>query len=608
MGSNSTFFFQPGVPSRVNPLTPEKNQQLTAAIGEYHAQYLNSIGSLYYTKEGFDDYYYGKGSTYPDVQGAVGILFEQGSSRGHAQETSNGILTFPFTIRNQFYTTLSTLDAGVNMRQQLLEYQREFFNNAITEAKESLVKGYVFGDKHNSYATHELVAMLLRHKIEVVSLSADFSDGKQTFAARHSYFVPTNQPQYRLIRSIFEKQLDYKDSLFYDVTSWTIPLAMGLPFAALSSTQVKNIKVDPFTPVLATKGMYTGVPNSYAWLMDWRSQHAPAALYALQQKDILTKVITRPLTLTVGGVQKSFPAGTVLIPRQLQKLSSSEIEKVLEQIAANYMVTIEGVPTGLATTGIDLGSNNAPTVGTPRVALLVGQGVSALDAGEIWHLLDQRMHMPVTHLEIGTFNRVDLKKYTTLIMVSGSMSGLNKDKLKAWIEDGGVLIACEDAVQWCSRNGITRIQYKRTPPPITDSTSMLPYAAKSEIDGAQRMTGAIFRAEVDTTHPLAFGYQQAYIDMFKTNNVFMQPSRNPFASPVRYGSNPLQSGFITRQNYDALKGTASVVVQSVGSGRVIHFADNPNFRAFWLGGMKMFMNAVFFGSTISGSSASAEED
>ncbi|MEN8845858.1 MAG: M14 family zinc carboxypeptidase, partial [Candidatus Arcticimaribacter sp.] len=111
MGTNETFFFQPGIQSRVNPLTPKKNQELTMAIGKFHEKALNKIGSLYYTEEDFDDFYYGKGSTYPDVNGSIGILFEQASSRGHAQESANGLLTFPFTIRNQFTAALSTLEA-----------------------------------------------------------------------------------------------------------------------------------------------------------------------------------------------------------------------------------------------------------------------------------------------------------------------------------------------------------------------------------------------------------------------------------------------------------------------------------------------------------------
>src|SRR5689334_3730496 len=148
-GSNASFFFQPGVPSRVNPLTPDKNQELTAKMGKFHAQYLDRIGSLYFTKENYDDFYYGKGSTYPDVNGAIGILFEQASSRGHAQQTSNGILTFPFTIRNQFVTALSTLDAARVLRKEFLAWQRDFYKSAITESAAAAVKAYVFGDKND---------------------------------------------------------------------------------------------------------------------------------------------------------------------------------------------------------------------------------------------------------------------------------------------------------------------------------------------------------------------------------------------------------------------------------------------------------------------------
>ena len=109
MGTNSTYFFQPGVPQRKNPLISDLNQDLTKEIATYHEEALNEIGSLYYSEESFDDFYFGKGSTYPDANGGIGILFEQGSSRGHIQESVNGILTFPFTIKNQLVTSFSTL-------------------------------------------------------------------------------------------------------------------------------------------------------------------------------------------------------------------------------------------------------------------------------------------------------------------------------------------------------------------------------------------------------------------------------------------------------------------------------------------------------------------
>lgn len=135
MGTNSTFFFQPGIPSRTHPLTPQRNQDLTKVIGNFHAKALDKIGSFYYSEESFDDFYYGKGSTFPDINGGIGILFEQASSRGHVQESDNGLLTFPFTIRNQFTTALSTLEAAVTMREELLVYQHAFLKTRDKKLK-----------------------------------------------------------------------------------------------------------------------------------------------------------------------------------------------------------------------------------------------------------------------------------------------------------------------------------------------------------------------------------------------------------------------------------------------------------------------------------------
>ena len=134
MGTDATFFFQPGVPSRNHPLTPENTFTLTGKIAEFHKKALDQNGSLYYSKESFDDYYYGKGSTYPDINGGIGILFEQASSRGHAQESVNGTLKFPFTIKNQFTATLSTLESTQQLRKELLDHQREFYKTAQADA------------------------------------------------------------------------------------------------------------------------------------------------------------------------------------------------------------------------------------------------------------------------------------------------------------------------------------------------------------------------------------------------------------------------------------------------------------------------------------------
>ncbi|MDP4223596.1 MAG: M14 family zinc carboxypeptidase, partial [Bacteroidota bacterium] len=146
MGANETFFFQPGVATRNNPLTPSEIITLTAEIGKYHEKYLDEIGSLYYSEEGYDDFYVGKGSSYPDIHGSVGILFEQAGVKGHLKETPGGLLSFPFAIRNQFTVSLSTLKAGLDLKEKLLENQRNFYKDALIQADKYPVKGYLFSE------------------------------------------------------------------------------------------------------------------------------------------------------------------------------------------------------------------------------------------------------------------------------------------------------------------------------------------------------------------------------------------------------------------------------------------------------------------------------
>ena len=136
---------------------------------------------------------------------------------------------------------------------------------------------------------------------------------------------------------------------------------------------------------------------------------------------------------------------------------------------------------------------------------------------------------------------------------------------------------------------------------------MLAYVQREQLAGAQQIYGAIFGAEADLTNPLAYGYNQKTISLFKANKVFMEKTKNPFATPFYYGSKPLQSGYISKENSDAIKNSAAVIVNTIGNGRVINIADNPNFRAFWLGGSKLFMNAIFFGRNIDAASGKTDE-
>jgi hypothetical protein len=306
-GSNATFFFQPGVPSRVNPLTPAKNQELTAKLAKFHAAFLDRIGSLYFTKENYDDFYYGKGSTYPDINGAIGILFEQASSRGHLQQTANGLLSFPFTIKNQFVTALSTLEGAKALRKEFLQWQREFYKGSVAEAATDPVKGYVFTKQGDGKTLDEFITMLERHQIKVYNFKNDINAGGHIYKNSGALIVPFNQPQYKVIKTIFSKTLNYKDSLFYDITSWTMPLAFGLSSDELNASEIaqaslgqearwfaKELEKSFVGNVIRTmpSDIIKNTKDAYAYLVQWEGLLAPAALYEMLFRGLIVKVST----------------------------------------------------------------------------------------------------------------------------------------------------------------------------------------------------------------------------------------------------------------------------------------------------------------------------
>lgn len=586
MGTNSTFFFQPGEPSRVHPLTPKINQELTAEIGTYHAKALNKIGSLYYSEENYDDYYYGKGSTFPDVNGGIGILFEQGSSRGHIQESENGILTFPFTIRNQFTTALSTIEAANNMRTKILNYQRKYYQDIKREVDRSRIKGYVFGDSKDVNSTWHLAEILNRHKIRFHELQSDVTLGGKRFKKGASYVVPLNQKNPRLIRAMFEKRTTFKDSLFYDVSAWTFPLAFNLDYASVNALLSAGDEVTDFKPVSGS----IGEKSNYAYLFEWHEYYTPKALNAITQKGLRAKVAKTPFSLN----GKNYDYGTIMVPVQNQEMNAEELYGFLSKVASESRINIDAVSTGL-TKGIDLGSNDFDPVKKQKVAVLVGDGVRSYDAGEIWHVFDTRYDMKITKIDTRYFNQVDLNEYTDLIIPSGRGGNVldkkGADKVKEWVKGGGTVIGFRNVANWFKKHEFLKLDLKKD----TLKAKNIRFDQKRDFLGAQVTGGAIFEAKLDRSHPIGYGYKNDRVSLFRNTNIYLKPEKNSYDSPIQYTNRPLQSGYISEENAELIKNSVPFKAKRMGQGRVILFTDNTNFRAFWYGTNKLMMNAIFFG-------------
>lgn len=582
MGSNASFFFQPGIPSRTHPLTPKMNQDLTREIGTYHAAAFDKIGSFYYSEEDFDDFYYGKGSTFPDINGSIGILFEQGSSRGHVQETDNGLLTFPFTIRNQFTAALSTLEAAVNMREKLLNYQRDFYNTARNTAGKG---SYVFGSAKDPNTAYHLAEILKRQQVEVHEITEDFTVDGKNFKRGSAYVIPKNQKQHRLVEGMFEKRITFEDSLFYDISAWSFPLAFNLDLTENANTRYTGNRIDE----LQKPTIPTPVRSDYAYVMEWHDYYAPKALNMILEKGLRARVSMKPFQ----AGDRSYDYGSIMIPVQNQDLDAAELFDFITEVSRESNVEISAMTTGL-TTGVNLGSNQLRALEPQKVAMLIGDGITPMDAGEIWHLFDQRYQMKITKLDTRNFSRADLSEYTDIILPNtwgGSLGKAEADKLKEWVRNGGTLIGFKNVARWFKSNDFMKLDFLENDVKATNVT----FEEARDFRGAQGIGGAIFNAKLDRSHPINFGYRNTELALFRDTTIFIKADSTSYNNPIQYTADPLLSGYISAPNLKLIANTVPFRKSGMGSGNVILFTDNTNFRGFWFGTNKLLMNAIFFG-------------
>ncbi|MEM7260855.1 MAG: M14 metallopeptidase family protein [Planctomycetota bacterium] len=625
MGTNSTYFFQPGIPSRQNPLTPMKNLDLTREIAKYHGRALDKIGSLYYTEESFDDFYYGKGSTYPDINGGIGILFEQASSRGHLQDSVNGPVSFPFTVRNQFVTSLSTLDAAREMRGELLEFQGGFFEGARKAAAEQSERALVFGQGDDPARARELVDILRRHDIQVHDLATSIDLDGATFEPGKAFVVPLDQSQYWLIRACFETRTTFQDDAFYDVSAWTLPLAFGLPFGAVEreSATAAELIGEPVDPATLSVGRVRLTEEAIAGAFEWHGYFAPRALARLLDADVRARVATKRFTSTVSGGTSSEPAtrefdyGTIVVPLGVDPDENRRIRTLLRTIATEDGLEVHGLIGGLTPGGVDLGSPNVRPLELPRPLMVVGRGVSAYESGEVWHLLDTRYDVRLSMVDLDRLGRVDLTDYTHVIMVAGrygSVSTDARDALKAWVRGGGVLVATKTAIAWAASEILGEKAHANHGHDDHDEEEEgpeveIPRYVDYEAERAKGLlNGSIFEVVLDTTHPMGYGYTQSRLPVFRNSTRVLEVGENPYGAPVRYTASPLLAGYASKKNVDRIARSAAVRIDRHGSGTVIRMVDNPNFRGVWWGTNKLFANALFFGPVIKNTSRPAEEE
>ncbi len=554
MGTNSTFFFQPGVPSRTNPLTEPVNQLLTEEIAEYHMEALDSIGSDYFTKERFDDFYYGKGSTYPDVQGCIGILFEQASARGHYQESTNGILDFPFTIRNQVITSLSTQKAAFSMKRKLFDNKKNFYTNTAKIASKFPIKGYRIQET-DRVKLNTFIEILTAHQIKV------YASKQKT--STPTVIIPTQQKQHKLIRSIFEEEIKFRDSVFYDVSTWNFQHAFDINTTPVLDQNELDAEMASEITEWRTEISSSIAGNFY---FNWNQYNAPAFAYALMEDSL---AVLHCSVIEGQDVMLAVPTvGKLNTINQLSEEWSVEL-KQMPRAKMEYLFSKE-------------------TIELPKVAVIVGHGINSYDAGHHWFQLDYRWGMKVTMIDKLDLPKVDLDRYTTIIMPHGEYKEKDfpTESLALWVEEGGNLVLLKKAIEFGIANQWITLDQKLSS--INPENQDGPPAPGSVLGGA------IYDTKVNKKHPLCFGYDDSNLAVFKKGVQFYQLPVNTSTVALQYeNQNPRLSGYSNENHIDRASGALAAASFGKGKGTIVTLVDNPNFRGYWYGGSKLFANSLF---------------
>lgn len=305
------------------------------------------------------------------------------------------------------------------MREKILTYQQQFYKEVGLESVIGRSRAYIFGDEKDAYKTYHLAEILKRQHIKFHELKSDIRLNGKTYKKSYSYMVPLSQKNHRLIKTMFEKRTSFTDSVFYDISAWTFPLAFNLDYAQVRSLQNMGEEVETLnTPEGNLKG-----EGTYAYLFEWNEYYTPKALHKILDKGIRAKVAKKSFSVN----NNSYSYGSILVPTTHQPYTEKELRSFLEKTAKESGIHIESLATGL-TDGIDLGSSNFELIKKQKVALLTGEGVRSYDAGEIWHLFDTRYEIPITKIDVSQLSSADLSSYTDIIMPSLSQNALDKGK------------------------------------------------------------------------------------------------------------------------------------------------------------------------------------
>ena len=624
MQPEKNYFFPPNMEPLHEALPRPFGGAWQVAFGTALARTFDENGFAFFTQDQFDLFYPSYGDSWSSFQGAVGMTFECPNPGGLSYLRRDGeLLKLSGRLHRHFTASLAAVGLSAEKRQQLLE---DFHRVRRERLKRGDGAGaFLLGEGVDPGRTLSLVKLLQRNGIEVLRTTEALNTAALTPIAvgpspglvpAGSYLVALDQPRGPLAVVLLEKEAHMGRKPSYDATAWSLPLSYNVPaWFAKTRPRVATAAVVEPQPVLLPKARF-------GYLVPAGVEGREPLLEALLKEGFRGTAATLPFSYR----GRTFQAGTAIFPRY--RNAGERLDERMAELSASLGLAV-ALDSSHMDSGPDLGSDRVLTLKAPLVALIMDEPSSPTAVGAVMQTLMEN-GIPFTQLRAQRLPGAELRKYSHLILVDDDKQGRGYQsllgasgaaRLKAYVEDGGVLIALQGGAAFASRSGVSAAacsflarrdeeqRLKDQDPKhlaqlLEPGERTVAWAAREDRELQETVPGVMLRAKVDGSHPWAWGLNASEAAILDTADVVLELSPGG-ENPIHYPKGELRvSGLLAKSVEPRLQHSAYLLREHRGKGAVILFAGDPVYRGHAPFTRRAFLNALFFGAY----AQSADED
>ena len=450
-----------------------------------------------------------------------------------------------------------------------------------------------------------------------------------------------------------EKQANLRDgsSIMYDTTAFNLTMMYGLPSITVPENITNNL-----SPWEFNQTNYEIDKDALMWSVDGKDDRSVAFAARLMELGVEVRIINKATSLSGHELSR----GSVVVLGMDNPLMTDLhilVEKIARNLELSVVSIESGFgPEELP----DWGGEHFNLLERPKVAILSHEGFNSYDVGVSWWSIDHHLGIRHSQINKSIVNYADLRRYNTIIIPSGgSLTKNNKTILTDWVKQGGTLIAHNGSVRaLTSEEGVGNVKQIQNSFDKSNNFNIdlqrEIYALSDEIDYESVLgnkvnteisypwetskkklsqkeledrdkwqslfmpSGSFVGSRTDQKHWLTFGSTEILPVLYSNYPVLMTDKNSQAA--VRIGEiidspennevkvlnwstipagkdiNIRMSGLVWPEAAQRIANSAYVTRERLGSGQVILFSGEPNFRGSTLGTNRLWLNAVVYGA------------